>query len=58
MECARGHVTAAQSRDLTSPIYGHVEALTGYTLPRDLSRDLISLGPDTCVRVTGVTSVV
>ena len=28
-------VTAAQSRDLASPIYGHVVALTGYTWPRD-----------------------
>ena len=49
MERAPGHVTAAQSRDLASPIYGHVGALTGYTWPRDLSRDLISLGPDTGV---------
>ena len=33
MERAPGHVTAAQSCDLTSPIYqyGHVVALTGYT---------------------------
>ena len=45
MERAPGHVTTAQSRDLASPIYGHVGALTGYTWPRDL----ISLGPDTGV---------
>ena len=31
MERARDHVTAAQPRDLASPIYGHVGALTGYT---------------------------
>ena len=49
MERAPGHVTAAQSRDLASPIYGHVGALTLYNWPRDLSRDLISLGPDTGV---------
>ena len=49
MECARGHVTTIQSRDLASPIYGHVGASTGYTWPRDLPRDLISLGPDTPV---------
>ena len=49
MERARGHVTAAQSRDLASPIYGHVGALTGCNWPRDLSRDLISLGPYTGV---------
>ena len=43
MDRARDHVTAARSRDLSSPIYRHVEALTGYTWPRYL----ISLGPDT-----------
>ena len=58
MERARDHVTAARPRDLTSPKYGHNGPLTGYTWPRDLSCDLISLGPDTCVRVMGVTSVV
>ena len=29
MERAPGHVTATLSRDLASPIYGHVRALTG-----------------------------
>ena len=31
MERARDHVTAARPRDLSSPIYGHVEALTWYS---------------------------
>ena len=49
MERARGNVTAAQPRDLASPIYELIGALTGYTRPHDLSRDLISLGSDTCL---------
>ena len=31
MERAQDQVTAGQPRDLASPIYGHVGALTGYT---------------------------
>ena len=51
MERAPGHMTAPRSLDLTSPIYEHVVDLTRYAWPRDLSRDLTSLGPDTCVCV-------
>ena len=49
MERARGHVTAARSRDLASPIYGHVGALIGCIWPRDLSHDLTSRRPVNCV---------
>ena len=49
-------VTWCRANSIYSPIYsGHVEVLTGYSWPRDQSRDLISLEPDTCVCVMGVT---
>ena len=49
MERAQGHVTAARSRDLASPIFGHAEALIGFIWPRDLSHDLTSRRPVNCV---------
>ena len=49
IEFAWDHVTTAQLRDLASPIYGHIEAFTGFTWPRDQSRELISRGTDTRV---------